>query len=98
MTTDPAEYQPISCDFYDILELIATERRSVAVHYRGDDGQPKSQQSQILDLFSQNHVEYVSLSSGESVRLDRLIAVDDKRLADYSGKRRESQAGAPDAA
>jgi Rho-binding antiterminator len=93
MASTDTDYQPISCDYYDILELIATERRTVPVRYKGEDGQAQEQRAQILDLYSRDHVEYVSLSSGDTVRLDRLIEVDDKPLSDYGGKKRPSAPG-----
>jgi len=80
---DPATYQPISCDFHDLLEALATQRRPTTVHFVGEDGAPAQRQGVITDLYSRGGAEYLVLDAGEPLRLDRLVAVDGARRADF---------------
>jgi Rho-binding antiterminator len=83
MTPDVPGYSPISCDFYDILEAAATTRKVVHVRFLDEEGSLQHRSASIVDVFSRNGAEYLSISTGETVRLDRLIAVDHAKLADY---------------
>lgn len=83
MATEPSDYRPISCDFYDILEAAATARKPVHVRYLDDEGAVQHRHATILDVFSRSGTEYLRISSGETLRLDRLLAVDKAKLADF---------------
>ena len=80
---DGANYKPISCDFHDVLESLATSRKPAKVRFLDNEGALQHRSAVIQDVYSRDHAEYVSLSSGEVVRLDRLIAVDREKLAEY---------------
>jgi Rho-binding antiterminator len=73
-------YIPISCTFHDRLEAIATMRRPVRIDYRTPAGDVQSIDAGITDLFATNREEYVLLATGEAVRLDRLVRVDDGKF------------------
>jgi len=75
-------YRPISCDFHDLLESLATTHKRVRMRFRDDDGVLQERSAAITDVFSQRGAEYVRLDRVETVRLDRLVAVDDTPLAD----------------
>ncbi|MET0350983.1 MAG: hypothetical protein ABW067_14425 [Rhizobacter sp.] len=83
MPTEP--YQPISCEFHDVLESLATRSRRAVVVYLGEDGTPREVSAVITDLFGRDGVEFMTLDSGETVRLDRIVTVDGVRLADFQG-------------
>ena len=76
-------YQPISCAFHDVLEANATMRKPVQIRFRGDDGGVQERHAIVKDVFAREGSEFVALSTGETVRLDRLIGVDQARLADF---------------
>lgn len=73
-------YQPINCDFYDELEARATLRRSCHIEFRDVSGQNQSIEAVIKDLYIRSKVEYMLLSTGLEIRLDRLVSVDGKPL------------------
>jgi Rho-binding antiterminator len=81
MPSEP--YQPISCEFHDVLESLATKARRAPVVYVGDDGALHEVSAVITDLFGRDGVEFMVLDSGETVRLDRIVTVDGVRLADF---------------
>ncbi|NGZ87940.1 hypothetical protein [Duganella aceris] len=72
-------YVPISCEFHDRLEDLATLRRPAAVRYV-DQGVVLQREAIIKDVFARGGVEYLALDSGELLRLDQLIEVDGSRL------------------
>lgn len=77
------EYQPISCDFHDLLEDLATTRRQAQVRFLDDDGAVQHRHAGVSDVYARDGAEYLLLSNGEQVRLDRLLAVDKSHLSDF---------------
>ena len=80
---DDAAYQPISCDFHDLLEAAATRRSVVVLELRDSTGETQRVQARIDDIVTQPDGEYVQLDTGLPVRLDRIVSIDGVRLADY---------------
>ena len=74
------DYQPISCDFHDLLEVHATRRQPTQVQFRDADGQSQTRHAVITDVFAKDGADYLTLSTGETVRLDQLVEVDQARL------------------
>jgi len=80
MSTEQTHYIPISCEFHDRLEDLATLRKQAHIRYQDDDGVEQHRDATIIDVFTKAGAEYVSLSSGETLRLDRLVEVDGDKL------------------
>lgn len=83
MNNKPSEYTPISCEFHDRLEDLATLRKQTCIRYLDDDHVPQQRDAVITDVYARDRAEFVSLSSGEIVRLDQLIEVDGFALASF---------------
>ena len=83
MIQDADGYRPIDCAFHDVLESLATTGQPARVEFINVHGMPQSRTARLLDVFSRSGAEYLVLSTGETLRLDRLVAVDDSRLADF---------------
>ena len=81
MSTD---YTPIDCHFYDELEAAATQRRRVQLQYFNDLRQLCMGSGVIDTLLVRDKVEYMRLKSGEEIRLDHLIRLDDKPAPAYA--------------
>ncbi|UYZ58534.1 hypothetical protein [Hymenobacter latericus] len=78
------EYRPISCSFYDELEARATTGQRCTLTYRTEpDTPPSTYEGVIKELYIRDKVEYLRLDDGFEVRLDNLVAVDDKELRNY---------------
>jgi len=82
----PPDYSPISCEFHDRLEDLATLRKLTRIRFRDDEGVQQQRNATIADVYSRAGAEYVSLSSGETLRLDQLVEVDGETLSDYGQK------------
>ncbi len=78
-----SDYQPISCEFHDFLEAAATLRRRTAIEYLDEAGQPASITAVVLDVRTKDGAEYLYADNNAVIRLDRLIAVDGRKLLDY---------------
>lgn len=82
MSTPLSKYHPISCEFHDLLEALATRRTSSRIRFLDANGNVAQRSAAITDVFARSGAEYLSLSTGEILRLDQLVAVNDARLAD----------------
>ena len=80
MSTD---YQPIDCGFYDELEAAATQKKRVALQYFNDLRQLCMESGVIDTFFIRDKVEFMQLKSGEEIRLDHIIRLDDKPAPGY---------------
>jgi len=72
------KYQPIDCNFYDILEALATRRRYTRIQYFSHIHEFCTVDSVIKDLYIKEGFEYMALADGTEIRLDRLVSVDGK--------------------
>lgn len=77
------DYEPISCDFYDELEAYSTLKKEVEIFYEDESGNTISTFGRIKDLYAKDKTEYLLLDTGLEIRLDILIGVDNKVLAEY---------------
>lgn len=78
-----SKYTPISCVFYDFLEHYATMKKEVEVVYMVDSEKNKVI-GVIENLTINDKQEEVLTMNGIFIRLDLLISVDGKLLADFN--------------
>lgn len=77
------KYLPVSCAFYDQLELLAMRRSKVSLIYELNE-KPIRTEGIIEDVYSaEDRVEYLRLSSGEVIRLDHINQLNDTNIPDY---------------
>ena len=86
MTSDSSTYLPISCEFHDLLETLATMHKPAQISFRDAAGLVRHRETAIADVFAKHGAEYLAMDEGETLRLDQLIAVDGEQLADYCAK------------
>ena len=77
-------YMPISCIFYDHLESLATIKKTVNIKYRDDFENQLSSRGKIIDFEVNNKIEYLLLDNGISIRLDKLVSVENLHLEDFT--------------
>ena len=83
MTTNPSRYIPINCDFHDLLESLATTQKRVRIGFDDEEGEVQHRSAIITDVFAREEAEYLTMSTGETLRLDRLLTVDGTNFSDY---------------
>lgn len=77
------EYIPVSCDFIDDIEIIATSRKQVEIGIQS----PTHNSifiSKIKTWFTKESVEYLEFYGGVFVRLDKISSLDGKKMLDNS--------------
>lgn len=84
MTTNQSTYHPINCEFHDLLEDLAVTRKPTLIGFLDGTGAVQRRNATIDDVYARDGAEYLSVSTGEIVRLDQLVEVGDAKLADYS--------------
>ncbi len=78
-------YQPINCNFYDILEATAVKRRTVPIIIIEDNIQKKIE-SKIIDLYAKDSIEYMVMENDKTIRLDQIVSVDGVILEGFGCK------------
>lgn len=78
-----SDYKPISCEFHDVLESLATRHENAEVEYLNTDGETCKLNAVIRDVYARGGVEFLALSSGDTLRLDQLVSVNGVRLSDF---------------
>ena len=68
------DYVPVACGFHDRLEDWAVRGRSVEVVWR-DGGEERRTEARIADVTARDGADWVVLSTGETIRADRLVRV-----------------------
>jgi len=71
------DYKPIDCNYYDRLEAWATTKTVSSIIYQDEAGEQKLLSAKIVDVYTQEKVEYLKTDSGKVIRLDALISVND---------------------
>jgi Rho-binding antiterminator len=74
-------YIPVSCDFHDELEAIATLRQTCRIVYRTEADTITEVEARIADVYAANQADYVKLDNGTAIRLDRVVSVNDKPVS-----------------
>ena len=82
MVKNQTTYQPIDCNFYDILEATAVRRKVATIVYLNEN-QEVTIQSKILALFTKNSEEFMVLENDLTIRLDKLISVNGELLEGF---------------
>ncbi len=75
----PKKYQPINCNYYDEIVLIIMRKRKCWIHFYNEEGQEEKIEKLILDVYAREQIEYLKLEDGREIRLDRIIALDEKK-------------------
>jgi Rho-binding antiterminator len=68
-------YTPVSCDFHDKLEALSTLNRQCHIIYRDESGAIQNLHGHIVDLYTENHAEFLKLNNGTVIRLDKIESV-----------------------
>jgi Rho-binding antiterminator len=78
------KYQPIDCNFYDILEATAV-KKSIAEIVFATEGVHQTVNSRILNLFTKNKEEFMVLENDLTIRLDQIVSVNGEVLKGFCG-------------
>lgn len=71
----PTTYESVSCDFTDELEFAILKKLQVELKYWNSKNLLHSIRGQIIDIFTENHEEFLKMSNLTKVRLDHIASV-----------------------
>ncbi|MCB0502328.1 MAG: hypothetical protein KDD32_06565 [Bacteroidetes bacterium] len=71
------QYHPINCGLYDYLEMWAVKQMPIQLIYKVEGKLQMLDNAIIQDLQTKNKEEFISLHSGEVIRLDQIIKIND---------------------
>ncbi|MEZ5003588.1 MAG: hypothetical protein R2730_11200 [Chitinophagales bacterium] len=71
------QYHPINCSLYDYLEMWAVKQTPIQLSYKVEGKLQILDNVIIHDLQTKNKEEFVYLRSGEVVRLDQILKIND---------------------
>ena len=69
-------YKPIDCGYYDTLEVLSMRRKECLIEFIDEHQQTQAVTSTIVDVFAKSGEEFLQLKSGQLIRLDHLLTVD----------------------
>jgi Rho-binding antiterminator len=78
-----SHYQPVNCEFHDVIEACATLRKPVSIVAENADGAHRAIHAIISDVFARDGVEYLKTQCEELIRLDKLLAVDGHEIRNF---------------
>ncbi len=71
------EYKPIDCNFYDVLLDAATRKLYSKIQYYTDIREFMTVSAVIKDVYTKNGEEFVTLNTGETIRLDQIVRINE---------------------
>jgi Rho-binding antiterminator len=69
-------YIPIDCGFHDMLILKAMRGAPCDIEYYLESGAMETVRAAVEDIFTERKEEFLRLSTGEVIRLDRIARID----------------------
>ncbi len=77
-------YTPISCDYHSIIEHYATKKIFCRLQYYTDINEFITISTLITDVYTKSGSEFIEISDGTVIRLDKIVRIDDKPSPGYS--------------
>lgn len=76
-------YKPISCDYVDYIEHLATLKEKVTVVYRDGKNGIVLEEEQLITWKNEGNGEYLYTTTAK-IRLDKLVTINDKSPNDQN--------------
>jgi Rho-binding antiterminator len=76
-------YKPLDATYYREIESFVKQRKSVRIQYFTDINEFITKVSIIKNLFEKEGAQYMELSAGDEIRLDKIVRIEDKPAPGY---------------
>ena len=73
-------YKTVSCQFYDEIEALAVKKIKSLILYMDNENE-KSVEGIIVDFKTKNKEEFLILSDGTQIRLDKILKINEINLS-----------------
>ena len=77
------KYKPINCNYHSVLEHYATLGTFCRIQFYTAIHEFKTVQAIIKNIYTLKAEEFMVLSTGEEIRLDRIVRVNDEASPQY---------------
>lgn len=77
-------YKPLDTTYRTEIENFVKERKAVRIQYFTDINEFITKVAIIKKLSEKEGAEYMELSSGEEIRLDKIVRIEDKPAPGYN--------------
>ncbi len=78
-----SDYKPVEKEFRQAVEALAARREKVNINYITDLRELLTTTGMIKELSVRDGAEYARLSTGEEIRLDRIVRLNDALAPGY---------------
>lgn len=78
-------YTPIDTSFRQVIESLIAQRKYAGIHYISDIQELLNVTAIMKEINEKEGIEYVKLSNGEEIRLDKIVRADSHGSPDYPG-------------
>jgi len=75
-------YKPISCDYVDYIEHLATLKKEVSIKYLEALETLDKKEDVLITWKNESGIEYLYTKSGLKIRLDHIVAINGKKPGD----------------
>ncbi len=79
-------YKPIDCGYHDQLEAAAVKRERVQIQYFTRAGESKTAIGVIQNIETTGGEEFLHLDSGETIRLDHIVKLNEVTFPGYENQ------------
>jgi Rho-binding antiterminator len=76
-------YKPIDTAYLQEIEAYVKQRKSVRIQYYTNINEFITKVSIVKNLFDKEGAKYMELSSGDQIRLDKIVRIEDKPAPGY---------------
>ncbi|MCC9165486.1 hypothetical protein [Pontibacter harenae] len=76
-------YKPIDTTFHEELKALAAKRAAARIQFFSDINEFFTRHATLKELVTKEEEEYLVLTTGEEIRLDRIARIDDKPAPGY---------------
>ncbi len=81
-----SSYKPISCNYHSVIEHYATKKIFCRLQYYTDINEFITVNTLITDVYTESGEEFIKISDGSFIRLDRIVRIDDEAAPGYDDK------------
>jgi len=76
-------YQPINCEFHDVIESYATRRETVDIVVENPAENSRCVRAVVCDVYARNGEEFLLTDGGERIRLDKVKSMGSYDVASF---------------
>ncbi len=80
-----SDYKPVEPHFRQSIESLVAERKKVTLNYLTDLRELLTATGLVREITHRNGADYLTLNTGEEIRLDRIVRADNTLAPGYEG-------------